>query len=413
MTLTELHRRRRFLQQASALAAGSALVPRLTIGAADEERTPSADQFIRGKDKRLMVHNAKVGEIETPLPLLREQSLTPKELLFVRNNQFLPETLTTDGAEIGDWQLALDGMIETPQAVPGAELGKLPQEELELVLQCSGNGRSKFSKTVRADGVQWQHGAMGNVKFKGVRLKTLLDHLRVKVWPEARFIAAEGKDTPVKAGDADFEHSVPLADALERSILALSMNGELIPKVHGGPLRLITPGYYATMNVKWLSRLRFEEQESTNHHHVGRYRTPLKPLSPGSKFTSTLGNSEPNWNMRIKSVIFAPLDGEQVAAGKVEIRGVAWNDGLARIEAVEVSTDGGDSWRKSKLQQPTSPFAWHPWSLTIEFAKGSQTILARAVDAQGRTQPLDGSIAWNPAGYAWNGADQITITVGS
>jgi sulfite oxidase len=413
MTTFKTLARRRFLQQTSAFAVCTALSSRRLWGEEAAKPLPAADAFIRGKDQRLIVHNAKVGEIETPLALLRETPLTPKELLFVRNNQVLPETLTTEGAEVGDWKLELAGLVDMPQTVRAADLAKLPQEEVELVLQCSGNGRAKFAQTVKAEGVQWKHGAMGNVKFKGVRLKTLLEHLGVNIKPEAKFIAAEGKDAPAKAGDADFEHSIPWADALDRSILALAMNGEALPKVHGGPLRLITPGYYATMNVKWLSRIRFEAQESTNHHQVGRYRTPLRPIAPGSKFTSTLVNSEPNWNMRIKSVIFAPLEGEKVSGKKVEVRGVAWNDGTAKIEAVEISTDGGRSWRRAGLQRPKSPYAWHPWNLAVELPEGSQTVLARAVDALGRSQPLDGSIAWNPAGYAWNGVDSVTIVVGS
>ncbi|MBC7855277.1 MAG: sulfite oxidase [Pirellulaceae bacterium] len=408
-------RRRQFLQQATAVTLTPALPSRLGLGGEAQETRPSADVFISGKDKRLIVHNAKVGEIETPLALLREKNLTPKELLFVRNNQVLPGTLTTQAAEAEGWEVELAGLVDRPQAVKAADLGRLPQEEHELVLQCSGNGRAQFAKSVKAEGAQWQHGAMGNVRFKGVRLKTLLEHLGVKVGPEAKFLAAEGKDAPTMTagqGAADFEHSIPLSDALARSFLALSMNGETLPKVHGGPLRLITPGFYATMNVKWLSRLRFESQESTNHHHVRRYRTPRRPIAPGGKFTSTLENSEPNWNMRLKSVIFAPLDGEKLSAGKVEIRGVAWNDGATKIDAVEISTDGGSSWRSTKLDRPDSPYAWHPWSLTIELAKGSKAILARAVDAQGRTQPLDGSSAWNPAGYAWNGVDSVTVVVG-
>jgi sulfite oxidase len=408
-------RRRQFLHQATAVTLTSALAPRLSVGAQAKEALPAADAFIAGKDKRLIVHNAKVGEIETPLALLREKGLTPKELLFVRNNQVLPGTLTTEAAEVKGWQVELAGLVDRPQTVKAADLSKLPQEEHELVLQCSGNGRAKFAKAAKAEGVQWQHGAMGNVTFKGVRLKTLLEHLCVKLGPEAKFVAAEGNDAPAMPagpGTADFEHSIPLADALERSILALSMNGETLPKVHGGPLRLITPGYYATMNVKWLSRLRFEAQESTNHHHVGRYRTPLKPIAPGSKFTSTLDNSEPNWNMRIKSVIFTPLDGEKLSAGKIELRGVAWNDGTAEIEAVEVATRGASVWQRAEFKRPKSPYAWYPWSLMIDLPIGKTTILVRAVDALGRTQPLDGSIAWNPAGYAWSGVDSVTVTVG-
>lgn len=213
-------------------------------------------------------------------------------------------------------------------------------------------------------------------------------------------------------GTADFEHSLPLSDALDRTILALSMNGEPLPRAHGGPVRLVTPAYYATMNVKWLSRLRFEHEESSNHHHLGRYRTPLRPIPPGTEFSSTLQNSEANWNMRIKSVIFAPLQDAHVPAGNLDVSGVAWNDGTVALEGVEISTDGGRSWRQTIMKRPASPYAWHPWQLQVEVVAGPQSILSRAVDKLGRTQPLDGSISWNPAGYAWNGVDSVDVTVG-
>ena len=176
-------------------------------------------------------------------------------------------------------------------------------------------------------------------------------------------------------------------------------------------MRLVTPGYYATMNVKWLTRLRFEEQESSNHHHAGRYRTPLTPIPPGSKFATTLDNSEPNWNIRIKSVIFSPVEGEGISAGKTVVGGVAWNDGSAKIEAVEVSVDGGRSWLRAELKPGPSLYAWHHWQLAIELMPGKRTILSRAVDSLGRCQPLDGSIFWNPAGYGWNGVDSVTAMV--
>ena len=115
--------------------------------------------------------------------------------------------------------------------------------------------------------------------------------------------------------------------------------------------------------------------------------------------------------MKVKSVIFAPLDGEKLRAGKLEVRGVAWNDGTSRIDSVEISSDGGKTWRRAEIKRPKSPYAWHPWSLGIELSAGKVTILARATDALGRTQPLDGTIAWNPAGYAWNGVDSVAVTV--
>jgi hypothetical protein len=121
-------------------------------------------------------------------------------------------------------------------------------------------------------------------------------------------------------------------------------------------------------------------------------------------------NSDANWRMRIKSVIFAPLDGESPKAGEIEVRGVAFNDGATRIEAVELSLDDGQSWRRAVLKTPRSPYAWYPWTARLTLAKGRQRILARAVDALGRTQPLDGTIDWNPAGYGWHGVHAVEVT---
>ncbi|MBI5760446.1 MAG: sulfite oxidase [Planctomycetales bacterium] len=402
--------RREFLKQSGSLAAAAAIldVRRLVGG---DVTTSNAAEFIAGKDRRLIVYNAKVGEIETPLELLRDHRLTPKELLFVRNNQVFPGSLTLKPGNLAGWKIELAGLVNSPRTINASELERLEQVEQELVLQCSGNSRSRFARAVKPDGVPWQNGAMGNVRFGGVRLRTVLDALDIRVASEAKFVAAEGHDTPDKPDAADFEHSLPLADALDRSLLALRMNGEPLPLAHGGPVRFVMPGYYATMNVKWLGRLRFEATESTNHHHVGRYRTPRKPIPPGSKFSSTIENSEPNWDMRIKSVVFAPLDGQKLPAGPTEIRGVAWNDGQAKLNAVEVSTDDGRTWQRTQLVAASSPFAWQHWKVTLPLTRGQQTIQCRAMDALGRKQPLDGTTDWNPAGYAWSGVDSVRVEV--
>lgn len=181
--------------------------------------------------------------------------------------------------------------------------------------------------------------------------------------------------------------------------------------MHGGPVRLVTPGFYGTMHVKWLSRLRIEDRETFNHHQVRRYRTPLVPLEPGSKFISDLDNSEPNWGMRVKSVFFAPLDGERLMPGAVPLSGVAWNDGAYRIERVEVSSDGGRTWQQTELEKPASPYAWHPWKTVLKLERGQHDLRCRAVDARGRSQPYAGAVDWNPAGYCWSGVETIRVHV--
>jgi DMSO/TMAO reductase YedYZ molybdopterin-dependent catalytic subunit len=280
-----------------------------------------------------------------------------------------------------------------------------------MVLQCSGIGRTSFAQAAPVSGAPWTGGGMGNVVFGGVMLRDVLQHAGVKIDPKAKFITAEGNDDSPKPDVDDFEHSLPLADVLDRSLIALTLNGEPLPKVHGGPARLVTPGYYGTMQMKWISQLRCEQGESTNYHHEGRYRTPLAPIEPGTKWKSTLENSEANWKMRIKSTIFSPLASDEVRGGRVDVSGVAWNDGQAKIAAVEVSTDGGNTWRRAALARPASPYAWHPWKIAVTLRPGKQTILSRASDALGRSQPLDGTIAWNPAGYVWSGVDAVELTV--
>ena len=405
------HSRRDFLATSAAVVVGLTQVGPAASRLLAQE-LPTADKVVAGKNAKLIVYNAKVGEIETPLELLRSHSITPKELLFVRNNQLLPGVMTTHISEPGTWDIELLGLVNAPAQVTVAELLKLESHEHEMVLQCSGNGRAKFSKAAKVDGAPWGHGAMGNVRFKGVAIADLLEQLKLTIKPDAKFLTAEGRDAPDKAGAPDFEHSLPLGDVLERSILATHMNGEPLPLVHGGPVRLVTPGYYGTMQVKWVSKLRFEAAESSNYHHMPRYRTPLKPIAAGGKFVPTFENSEPNWDMKIKSVIFSPLEGEKISNGKeVIVSGVAWNDGTAKISSVEVSTDDGQTWTRADVKMPASRHAWHPWRATLTLADGTYSVRSRAIDALGRTQPFDGSIAWNPAGYAWNGVDEVKFVV--
>lgn len=406
--------RRQLLQAGLAAAAAGFLAPARGMGWWAEGEAATANQLITGKDARLIVHNpSKTGyEIETPLSLLRENQITPLERLFVRNNQQPDWSATLDPPPPGPWRLEIGGLLEFPRTISLEELKSLPEVEHEMVLQCSGNGRSFFGKAAPVSGAPWKHGAMGNVRFKGASLASVFEKFDVRPHALAKFLTAEGADSPGKPGAADFEHSLPLADTLARSILAWEMNGKPLPAVHGGPLRLVMPGYYGTMQVKWLTRLRLDPQETVNHHQVKRYRTPREPVEPGADFEYSLGNSDANWRMRVKSVIFSPADGETIRGKEVIVSGVAWNDGVSRIDAVELSHDEGRSWRRAELNR-SGPYAWQHWRLAMQLPPGSQTLISRAIDATGASQPLDGAIDWNPAGYCWRGADRVTVAVQS
>jgi sulfite oxidase len=367
--------------------------------------------LVAGKDERLSILSESPLVLETPHSLLAGHTVTPTSVLFVRAIQDLPEAITLEPLPLTGWEIELGGLIDQPVTIRGEELLDMEQVGFEMVLQCSGNSRSKFSETSPIPGTPWGQGGVANVRFDGVKLSAVLKKHNVRIDPEAKFMTADGKDTPLDLERPDFEHSLPLKDVLEKSIFALKLNGELLPGVHGGPVRLVTPGFYATMQVKWLQRLRFEKTESTNFYHAIEYRVPKTLLKPGEKFRFSLENSIPTWKIRLMSFIFDPELGATLQAGNITFRGVAFNDGAAPLEELLVSFDGGKSWRQAAVDVPTSPYAWYPWTIQAELTPGKHSVWCRATDALGRSQPLDGSIYWNPNGYEWRGVHKIEVTV--
>lgn len=380
----------------------------------------SASDVIPGISPEMIVHNAKILVMETPLPLLRKYRHTPKEILFTRfhfPHQGQPAFATVaapPASEFDAWAIRVDGLVERPRTLRLEELAKRPQERRVSVLQCVGNGRAYYAAEQKTPGSQWHNGGMGNVEWEGVALRPLLADLHLVPSPAAIWLTAQpwSRDQPPTPQGSGFAKSYPLAaPALDHAILALKMNGEPIPAVHGGPVRLIIPGYYGNMNVKMVQMLLLMSEQSPSIYQSVGYRMPLKPVKPGGfKFDEyTIHNSVPTYGHAIKSVIFSPLPSDHPASGKVAINGVAFNDGLAAITDVDVTTDGGKSWRRAKIEPPESPWAWHHWSLETELPSGKSTLASRASDAIGRTQPLDGLSRWNPRGYEWNGVESIEV----
>lgn len=363
---------------------------------------------IVGKTPWMTLHVAAPLQGETPLALLRQARITPKELFYVRNNQDLEGNFTTEAAS-GVWELELTGLLDTPQRLSVAELLERPQRELEMVLQCSGNSRGQFGKASPVSGAQWQDGAVANIVFGGVALKDVLEPLGVQ--KKAGYLTARGAGTPHEPGLPPFERSVPLADVWEDALLALTLNGEALPAVHGGPLRLVLPGYYGVNNVKWLTQLSLENAPSESLYQRERYRLPLTPLEPGSPFEPTPENSRPSWRMSVKSLLWQPLVGESQIAGRVQLGGVAWTDGRSAVSRVEVSLDRGENWLEAALERPQSPYAWCPWSLSVTLPAGELELWVRACDGAGNAQPLDGSAGWSPQGYEYSGAAKVRLTV--
>ncbi|MCS7058520.1 MAG: sulfite oxidase [Meiothermus sp.] len=402
--------RRLFLKHTAVAGAALGLMGR---GLAQQQ--PTADQLVRGKNPKLVVLSSRPIVMESTLELLASERITSKANLFIRNNIDLPGLNTTEPNVQPRWEIEVTGLVDKPFKITVEELSRLPQTEVTTVLQCSGNGRTFFNP--RPSGNPWTYGGIGQVVWRGVLLKTLLEAKGVKLDPRARFITMNAS---TQGGALPYEKSFPISVMEYNSaMIALGMNGEPLPAVHGGPARLVAAGTFGAPNVKWISKIEFAAGESTGSEQVPRYRVPILPgwnlpilpTEPGSRYNYTLENSRSNWGANINSFILSPLPGSTVKGRIVEVRGVAWNDGLVPIESIEVSVNGGTSWRKAIIEGNDGKFGWYRWVSPQLLAPGEYEVMARATDAVGRTQPLNGNIWWNERGYEWNGVMRVKFRV--
>lgn len=390
--------------------------------AADAADAADASQIIAGKSPKMIVHNAKLGVMETPLALLREHHLTPGDILYNRLHfpvdgagKWMATMAPADPQTVEAWTIRVSGLVRRPKTLRVADLEGMTRETRIAVMQCAGNGRSYYWEKAKTPGSGWKHGGMGNLAWEGVPVMPLLQGLDLGPDASVRFLTANGKDVPPVAGGSDMIKSYPLtAPQLKDAILAVRMNGHPIPTAHGGPVRLLIPGFYGNMSVKWLTDLTLMPDETPSALMQKTYRMPVMPVEPG-KFTTqdlTQQNSDPTYGFRIMSVVFAPLDGQTVKSGDVELKGVAWNDGLVPLAEVRVSLDRGQSWQLAELDAADGPYAWYRWRRRVELAPGAREVWVRAVDAWGRSQPLDGLTTWNPGGWSWHGIDRVPFQVG-
>jgi DMSO/TMAO reductase YedYZ molybdopterin-dependent catalytic subunit len=361
--------------------------------------TTEQDELAAKESGPLIVRVTRPFDAETPVREFTSY-LTPNHRFFVRSHFGPPDPRLI--AETG-WRLRVGGLVERPREFTLSELRSMEVATLTAVVQCSGNGRAFHRPKV--PGVQWERGAVGNARWTGVRLRDVLAAAGVK--DAARHVQFQGADRPVVASVPLFVRSIPVAKALHPdTLLAYEMNGRPLPLLHGAPLRVITPGWMADSCIKWLSDITIQTEEATGYYMQTAYRVPTRPVEPGGAVS---GPSVPVEEMIVKSLIAAPSEGETVGIGPVTVQGVAWS-GEAKIVKVEVSLDEGKTWEETRLVGEDHPYAWRQWQF-IWRAKtaGIHTILCRATDARGETQPAVSP--WNPSGFLWNGWDRVTVTV--
>jgi sulfite oxidase len=344
---------------------------------------------------------------ETPAHLL-DDDITPISRLFARNTGTMPVPTASD---VAAWTLAIDGCVRAPQRWTLKEL----QRQFETVtrtavLECAGNGRAFFP--VPAGTVLWTHGAAGCVAWTGMRLADLLR--ACEPTPDAVYTGHHSPDMRLDGRGPAISRGLPIAKALApETLVAWAINGEPIPPLHGGPLRLVAPGYPGSASQKWLTRIEIRDREHDGERmlnlHYRLPRVPVRPLGPDERYDESL--FEVITDVPVRAVITSPRDGFMTPArAPLAVRGHAWS-GHTPLAQVELSVDGGISWRTAALGPLPDTFAWRRFTATLAPLPGDLEIIARASDVGGRTQPLD-SVPWNPKGYCNNTVHRVRGRIG-
>lgn len=341
---------------------------------------------------------------ETPIAYFKEL-YTPNDAFFVRYHvAVIPEVAAAQ------WKLKIGG--EGAQKPYELTLGELKtgfeQTELPALCMCSGNRRGLFEP--HAAGVEWGYGAMGNARWKGVRLRDILNKAGIK--KETVEVGFNGADGPVMRKTPDFQKSIPTWKALdENTLVAYEMNGQALPHWNGFPVRVVVPGWTATYWMKHLRSIELLTSPMQNFWMKTAYRIPKGKFPVVDRFISQEAEiNTPITEMVANSLILTPESGGKQRAGQLlEVTGIAWDGGYG-IQRVEVSVDDGQSWREAELGRDAGRFSWRQWRYVFKpEAKGRRSILAKASNRVGQTQTFE--LIANPAGYHHNVIQRVELVI--
>lgn len=360
-----------------------------------------------GKSDKLVVLGEKPLVAETPESQLDDDT-TPFTKFFIRNNGQMPE----EAKDADKWSIKIDGEVNKPLDITLGELkAKFKPVTRRMVLECGGNGRSFF--TPQARGNQWTNGGAGCAEWTGVRVVDVLKAAGVK--PSAVFSGHYGAD-PHLSGDTSrvaISRGVPIKKLMdENNLIVWAMNGQPLPNVHGGPVRLMIGGWPGSVCAKWLNRIWIRDKVHDGQGMGGTsYRVAINPMVPGGKVDEK--NMKDLESMPVRSIITNPADGTKIPAGtrEVKLRGASWA-GDNEVKQVDVSTDYGATWHRAQVGKPKNKYDWQRWTATVKLpSDGYFEIWTRGTDSRGISQPFVAGF-WNPQGYGANPMHRVRVLVG-
>ncbi len=362
----------------------------------DEETSPPArlaepDEAISYDELRLATRNHGM-----PLEML-DLDVTPPGLHYVLVHYDIPLL------DPGVWRLEIDGHVERPLSLDLAALHARPSVTRRVTMECAGNGRARTSP--RPISQPWLDEAVGTAEWTGVPLAPLLAEAGVR--DGAVDVMFAGADHGVERGvEQDYQRGISLAEAQsDRLFLAHTMNGQPLPPQHGAPVRLVVPGWYGMAHVKWLVRITVLDRPFDGFQNATAYRITQEEDDPGVP----VDRIWPRALVRPPGFPEFQTRTRVVEVGDHRLRGRAWS-GLAPVERVEVSVDGGATWADADLGPVGDEHEWRSWSWSWSAGTpGRYELCARATDAAGHVQPVEQR--WNRQAMANNHVQRVPVVV--
>jgi sulfite oxidase len=362
----------------------------------DESHDVQSGNLLWGKRRDMTVRGQSPFNAEPPASVLAGGVITALDAFYSRNHGPFPDIAPEQ------WRLTVGGMVDKPRTVTYDELtSRFSAHSVVATLACAGNRRAELLKVRPIPGKDpWAHGAISTAEWRGARLADVLDAAGVHHHDGLHVAFAAPDVAPEAVPVQSYGSSIPLSKALSADVLlAWEMNSEPLPRVHGGPVRVVVPGYVGARSVKWVTAITVQPVPSGNYFQALDYRILPPEADPDT--------AEPGEGISLSSLplncdILVPGDDEEIPAGPLTIRGWALAGVGRGIGRVDVSLDQGRSWRQADLQPVISQWAWRLWSLTVQVQPGPLSVTARAWDDTGATQPESPAHLWNPRGYANN-----------
>ena len=371
-----------------------------------------------------MRSNVRLMQAKAPPPVVRlsdDDRVTLEELNLAGRNHSMPlEALRHDITPVGlhyllthfdipavdlaSWRLQVRGRVKRQLDLDLDHLRSLPVVDFAVTLECAGNGRARLLP--RPLSQPWLGEAVGTAVWTGTPLQNVLR--AAEPAPDAGEVVFTGLDRGIQ-GDVEqqYERSLPLEEAnREEVMLCWAINGRELPPQHGYPLRLIVPGWYGMTHVKWLRSITLIQGPFTGYQQAAAYQ--FRPSEDAEPIPVT--------RMQPRALLIPPGIPEflnrvrHMAPGPCRVEGRAWS-GWGSVVNVEVSIDGGASWREAQLAEAVSPHAWRGWSFDWLAEPGDYELCCRATDATGRRQPADP--VWNLEGVCNNAVQRVRVNVGA